>query len=466
MKKRLMSLLLAVSMVASMIVVPAAAADPVAVSVDSVSGKPGETVTVGINLENLTDDQYIGAFQIDISFDTDDLESVAIRDGRKDVQILQNKDFWEGGTFQSTLKTGMVSLGAMNSDGWPGSGKIGEMQFKIKEDVSVEETELTVTLKKITLLEMDNSQTDITADITAKNGTVDVIFPVTATTGDAVQKTVTSAVLSGSYTENVGGLTIEASGIKWGTAENALTNTAEFDAEVTAAQGSTIFYQAYAKVDGVEYVGEVKSIVLDGPKASAIEISGADSIEVTFEDNTTTYTAAVKDQFGGAFETTVEWSLIDAPAGVSISDAGVVTVTKAAQSGNVTVKATAGTAEPAIKTVAINRPAPVVDAITITDVAPVAVPTAAEGTATVELTATGVDQFAETITLDNVQWSISAAEGVSINGNVITVTNKAAGVPVTVTANVNGVTDTFELNITKADPVATTVSFTGELTLA
>ena len=459
MKKRLMSLLLTAAMIVSMVVVPTAAADPVTVSVDSVSGQPGETVTVGINLENLTDDEYIGAFQIDIAFDTDVLESVAIKDGRKEVQILQNKEFWEGGTFQSTLKTDVISLGAMNSDGWPGSGKVGEMQFKIKDDVSVEETELTVTLKKITLLEMDNSQTDITANITAKAGIIDIIYPVTATTGDPEQKTVTSAVLNGSYTKNVDTAEVTASGIKWGTAENALTNTADFGAEVTAAQGATIYYQAYATVGGVNYVGEIKSIVLAGPTATAIAISGADSIEVTFEDNTTAYTAAVKDQFGGDFETTVEWSLVDAPAGVSISDAGVVTVTKAAQSGNVTVKAVAGTAEPATKTVAIKRPAPVVDAITITDVAAVSVPTAAVGSATVELTATGVDQFAETIVLDNVQWSISAAEGVSINGNVITVTNKAAAGPVTVTANVNGVTDTFELTIKKDASVPTTVSF-------
>lgn len=446
MKKRLMSLLLSAAMIFSMAVVPAGASENITLTVDSVSAMPGEEVDVNVSISGMS--SSIGSFGFSVAYDNESLEVV------NPSAPVTVGTAWVGLIMYGVDNGEAVNVGCMSTAGsFTGNGVIATLKFKVKDTVSVNAVDLTATITEINMPDYS----ECTSERTAVDGKIDIIYPATATTGEPQQTSITSAILNGSYTA-LDGVTVSASGIKWGTAEDALNNTVDFGAEVTGTEGSTIYYQAYATVAGVDYVGEIKSITLDGPKASEIEIAGAESITVTLADSQTTYTAAVKDQFGADYAADVTWSM-DAYEGVSI-DNGVVTVTKDAQSGTVTITATAGEASDTFD-ITITRPAPVVSEITIAADDSINVPTAAVGEATVELTATGVDQFNETITLTDVDWSISKADGVSIKDNVITVTNKAAAGTVTVTAKVGKVEDTFELTINKAASAATAIEISG-----
>ena len=469
MKKRLMSLLLSVAMIVSMAVVPTAAADTVTVSVDTVSGFPGDTVTVGVNVSNLTENDYVGAFQVEIPYDANSLEVVMQPSGRTQVAALPNTELWSGGTLRSNVKDGVISFGGMNADGWVGSGTVCTIQFKIKDDIAVDSVALPVTVKSFTLLGAtaaeDQKLSVADGTLAAVNGAVNVTKPVTVSLGFANQESVTSANVEAFFYANVDGVVIEKTGVLYGASQDAIATEAPASEDyencymVTGAAESTIWFKAYAVANGVTYYSDAQSITLLPPVPTSIGVYYESEIEVTGETQEIPFTVdTVDDQFGGVIaDAVVTWAVSEAQ-GVSIDAAtGVLSVDKTAQSGTVIVTAACGDAVQELE-IEITRPAPVLTTITASGAESIDVPTAAVGAATVALSATGVDQFDVEVPVE-VTWSVSEAAGVSVEGNVLTVTNKAQAGTVTVTATAGSITDSFELTINKAAPVVSSISF-------
>lgn len=446
MKKRLMSLLLSAAMIFSMAVVPAGASENITLTVDSVSAMPGEEVDVNVSISGMS--SSIGSFGFSVAYDNESLEVV------NPSAPVTVGTAWVGLIMYGVDNGEAVNVGCMSTAGsFTGNGVIATLKFKVKDTVSVNAVDLTATITEINMPDYS----ECTSERTAVDGKIDIIYPATATTGEPQQTSITSAILNGSYTA-LDGVTVSASGIKWGTAEDALNNTVDFGAEVTGTEGSTIYYQAYATVAGVDYVGEIKSITLDGPKASEIEIAGAESITVTLADSQTTYTAAVKDQFGADYAADVTWSM-DAYEGVSI-DNGVVTVTKDAQSGTVTITATAGEASDTFE-IAIDRPAPEANEVAITaGASEITLPSLAEQTTTATYTAEVKDQFGLVMEDADISWAVPMMDGVSIaEDGTLTVTTEAGEVDFTVYAQCDTARGEFPVSIKKAASVATAISF-------
>ena len=447
MKKRLMSLLLTAAMIVSMVVVPVAAADPTTLTVGSGSAMPGQDIVIPVNITNVGD-QKISSLGYVVGYDHNYMTVKS---------VTHANSTWPHGMFMPNSNTaGTIKVGDMSMPGseYTGDNEMLTVTFTLAQEIPATVTELPIT---ITVDQIMVSGVNIKDSVATVAGSVEVIFPATATTGEPQQTSITSAILNGSYTA-LDGVTVSASGIKWGTAEDALNNTVDFGAEVTGTKGSTIYYQAYATVAGVDYVGEIKSITLDGPKASEIEIAGAESITVTLADSQTTYTAAVKDQFGADYAADVTWSM-DAYEGVSI-DNGVVTVTKDAQSGTVTITATAGEASDTFE-IAIDRPAPEANEVAITaGASEITLPSLAEQTTTATYTAEVKDQFGLVMEDADISWAVPMMDGVSIaEDGTLTVTTEAGEVDFTVYAQCDMARGEFPVSIKKAASVATAISF-------
>ena len=451
MKKRLMSLLLSAAMIISMVVVPAAAEGTMGLTVSAVEGMPGETVTVNVDISGVST-TALGTLQFTVGYDTESLE---LSGTPMQGSAVPMGAMVAGG---DAAKTGKVNVSVITMAApLATDGTVATISFKIKDTVSAEDLALTAGLV-LAKTPVSAGMTDVKSEFSLTDGNIDVIYPATATTGEPKQTSVTTAILNGSYT-TIEGVTAEAAGIKWGTAEDALTKTAEFGAEVTGNEGDTIYFQAYATVAGVDYVGEVNSIKLEGPKASEIEITGEKSIIVTLADSKTTYTAAVKDQFGAEYAADVTWSMAEAYEGVSI-DNGVVTVTKAAQSGKATIKAVAGEASATFE-IAIDRPASEPDKITISGASEITLPSLAEKTTTSVYTATVIDQFDDVMPDAQVEWAVPMLDGVSIaEDGTLTIATEAGEVDFTVYAQA-GDAERAELavSVKKAASVATAISF-------
>jgi hypothetical protein len=173
----------------------------------------------------------------------------------------------------------------------------------------------------------------------------------------------------------------------------------------------------------------------------------------------TTMQAVAVDQYGDELDgTSFAWGVSEA-SGVSIdAETGVVTVTNQAQAGEVEVTAAAGANVTGTATLTITKADSVAESITLTGGQDtISVPTAKEGQATTKaFTAVVTDQFGDEMKNAPVTWSVSEADGVSIEDGVVTVTSKAQTGKVTVTATTdNGKTVSALLQIERADPVLT-----------
>ena len=454
MKKRFMSLLLTAAMIVSMVVVPAAAADSLDMKIGAATTSDGSTTVmpgseISVPVE-ITANPGTAGIYVEFHYDTDVLTCTGVTypaEGAIYSSSVTNAD--EAGT-------GVALVIASQAGNTTATGTYATLSFTVAADVSVDSTAITMQILDSDEYNCFNESYEA-VPYTFTDGSIEITYPATATTGEPQQTSVISAILNGSYTA-LDGVTVSASGIKWGTAEDALNNTADFGAEVTGSEGSTIYYQAYATVAGVDYVGEIKSITLDGPKASEIEIAGAESITVTLADSQTTYTAAVKDQFGADYAADVTWSM-DAYEGVSI-DNGVVTVTKDAQSGTATIKAVAGEASDTFE-IAIDRPAPEAAEVAITaGASEITLPSLAEQTTTAIYTAEVKDQFGLVMEDADISWAVPMLDGVSIDENgVLTVATKAGEVDFTVIAECDSIRASQDVSVKKAASVATAISF-------
>lgn len=215
------------------------------------------------------------------------------------------------------------------------------------------------------------------------------------------------------------------------------------------------------------YGGKTGTIAItltkEAQQVKTITVTGKTSIQAPGSE---TYTAAGVDQYGAPMTPNVTWSVEGTPTGVTIdAQSGVLTVENTAASGSVTVKATdSASSVTGTLPVQITAASAVATTVEITSAGSVAVPTVDEigGTAneTLTLTATVKDQFDKDMSGAQVTWAIkgTAPAGVSLSGDVLTVTNQAAGGTVTVTATCDTKTAEQTISITKAPQAVTFIA--------
>ena len=205
--------------------------------------------------------------------------------------------------------------------------------------------------------------------------------------------------------------------------------------------------------------------------------------------NAQTVQAKATSAKGTDLTNSVTWS-IGTPengGGVSIAENGTITVAANAKAGAYTVYANKNSSGgggggsgstnrsqsaaarstvqgSAYATLTVKRNPQVLTSIEITGDATIAVPTAAEQTNNLNLTAIGKDQYGENMDITGTPtWTITSgsAAGVTLSGTTLSVAKNASAGTVTVQATVDGKTATKEITITKAASKATAVVVNG-----
>lgn len=208
-----------------------------------------------------------------------------------------------------------------------------------------------------------NSDGSITVGKTAQSGTVTVttssggihasqVITITRETsvatsisisGDSSIIVPTSGSTPKTYTATVldqYGDTISSPSITWSTSSSATGVNFEISTGVltvanTAGASGSVSFTINAQ-SGSATDSKTISISRESAWVSTVVVAGGQSeitvpIDGTSANTSSAFTASVTDQYGIAYAGTVSWSIIDAPAGISIGDDGVVTATNAAK---------------------------------------------------------------------------------------------------------------------------------------
>ena len=496
--KKLVAMLLTLSMLMSLLVLPAKAADGISVSVSNATISAGGTMKVDVNVDS---NPGFGAMTISVGYKTSILTVNSINvakasDGTTTAWKANASAFEDEGltvpVANNNKKNTAVSE-EMKAKGYDAMATIGfisaekdvevtgtyaSIEFQAAADAEDCVIELLVEVSGVAKADgtsiTDNSTTsgNLTVDgIVPELNSVSLsteesvivtggdspVQPVYATATSKMGTDITKGVIWTVSPENQG-VTVDANGVvSVGAKTVAATYTITATPDGTNSQGSAV--NATLKVDRTD------------PVATSVEV-GNQSTVVPAEKNspaTVTFTATVKDQFDSEIKgASVTWS-IESVTGVSIDDpsTGVVTVTNkaAATTGDgITVTATTSNGKTGSAKLTITKAASEPETVVVKD-GSIEVPTVAEGgKAESTFTATVTDQFGDEMKGASVTWSIEdAPAGVTINSTtgVVTVTNKAAattgdGITVTATAS-NGKTGSAKLTITKAAPAATSI---------
>mgnify|MGYP004502098339 CR=1 FL=1 len=512
--KKILSLLLALSMVLSITVIPVGATGKFSVSVDEATAQADGTVKVNLRTNNNTG---FSALSVRVYYKTDVLTctSADVYGDADDndtswsaFEDTLNKRNGEQATVLSNGNDNTISQEKKNA-GWSMAsygytvlkkafsedGTIGSLTFKVAGDVESCETPIEVEIVKATALdnstlETENSTSKITVNgvtpeinavsLDQANVTADGSNPVTvqATATSKKGTDLTNAVIWSVENENSSGVSIAPDGTIT-VAKDAVAG----DYTITA-KGKTI-YGSGGNNTGAPVTGTKKelstgretatlTVQRNEPQITSVEISGVQDVTIPANDtnNVMEPTATVKDQYGDTMPNqTVSWSL-DASdvSGVLIDrNTGKVTVTNAAKDSIQEPKPFKITAtcdgKSDSKDFQVKRADAVPTSITLSDVSHMIVP-ADEVNATANVTATVKDQYGAEISGASVAWSISpAVEGVSIDSTgKITVTNAAKaditdtmGMQFTVTAKSGDVTNTATVTVKRADSNATSM---------
>ncbi len=177
--KRLASLLCAV-LALTMLLPAAFAAEPVPVALSSVSGQPGQTVTVDVTISEKSN---AGNGSMIVNYDPAKLEFVSFKAGAFGGLA-------EGGLYQENGKAvpGKVSIAFMVSGTLQEKATIGQITFKILNDSG--SIPLTLTMKEIVAYTPDGTETDLMDTVKTENASVSIKAP---TTVPATTKPITTA---------------------------------------------------------------------------------------------------------------------------------------------------------------------------------------------------------------------------------------------------------------------------------
>lgn len=234
----------------------------------------------------------------------------------------------------------------------------------------------------------------------------------------------------------------------------AETGTASFSFTSTKAQhGASVDYvAAAAPAKTVNFTGATPTIASVTLSGNAVEVNGTTGGSVT---------ATATSAKGTNITSGVTWSVSPANQGVTISNAGAITVDPKAQANTYTVTAAAktGSSQGASKTATftVTRATPAVAAVRIdaTPSATIAKPVGSAQAKTVTYTAKVFDQYGDVMNGQNVTWTnTNAPANVTVENNVVTVPANAATGKFTLTATCGSEHD--DLNVSVVD-----IEFTG-----
>ena len=499
--KRMLSLLLALSIVFSMAIFPVGAANDLSATVDQATIKAGESVKVNLLTQ---DNPGFTALTVRVYYKADVLTCTGVSvkksaDGQDSAwsKFAASMDDEAGETANAQAnKNDTTNISADRKDngwamaafGYTALGKafsandcIGSLTFTAASDVESCETPVDVEIVKATAL--DNSTLPIvktTRVMFTINGVTPSISEVTldkssvevnGTNGATVKATATSAKGT-DLTKNVAWTVSGGNGVSIDKDTGVITvanNAAAGSYTVTASgKGNTSTGSADAKLTVTREAAKAKTVTISG---------GVDSLDIPITETVdTTFTAAVTDQYGDAMVSEIEWSISPEITGVSMAG-GKVTVSADAknaitdsQAFTVTAKSGSVTAS---KTINVKREKSVTKRLSIAYADSATVPADGGETAGATPAVTAYDQYdVETNMGDDINerekitWSIAPqVEGVLIaDDGTINIKNSAkaaikdtTGIVFTVTAEYGDAEATREITIKRSLPVATTI---------
>ena len=216
------------------------------------------------------------------------------------------------------------------------------------------------------------------------------------------------------------------------------------------------------------------TITKETPKETAIVATApATGTNITIPNGSTATSGncsyKVYDQYGAAMTGSgATWKMEpETVTGVTLTSTGGIAVTNAATTCTVKLYAVSGGVKSNKITFNIARETSVATSLTIEGSADsVTVPTVTEpGTtkcAYAAYTATAKDQYGEAMTGQTIEWSVTGNPGVTINNGQLTVTNKATGGTVTITAKCGTLTATKTVTINKEAAKVSIVRIAGQ----
>ena len=525
--KKIISLVLTLCMLLGMMVFPARAAVSPTLTIDSTTGEAGKNVFVNISLSNNT--TGMKALDVVVLYDKNVMECNYV-DAEKNAEnkdsawaefIKYGKDnlydaFTEKGIYEVCTATavgnyknvnvpdgydaekyGAVKIGYMvdttfvdgkvGTNGFTFNGVIGVLRFKINAKAESSDSELIVLVPTYT----DGDNAAIAQQVNTTNGKI-TINGVTPTL-NAVTLDKDSVTVNGADGATVNATATSAQGTNLTDKVNWTVNGPEGAGEndVTIAANGTITVGAKAKAGEYTITATGDGTTATGSANATLEVArAAETYTVTVtpaaaeltipvgETNAeTTYRAAVTNQYGETVkDPTVEWSLSEKATGVSIDNAGKVTVTAGAKDPITSSKQFTVTAKYGAASLTVKRAASVVKSMNLAASAGNPVIPADGTNMTVTLSISDVkDQYgADAVLNGNVEWTadiggtrfaqngnggytatLSTAEVLKAFGS-----ERKDGVTVTFTAKCGDVQDSTQVKLTLAEAEAKTIVLT------
>ena len=481
MKKKVLSVVLTVAMLASLLVVPATAVSANRVDLQTLSFtesdstptegneissvKPGDTFLVKVSFTS-AETVSIGGFNVKLSYDKNVFETYQYTDNDEEqvgpISFAKPRNgfanSWSG---EQNLKTDGIAIWNKTGTSYKnlepdGQMTLGYLLLKVKDDAENGSYNISFIL--------NDNKNYIKKSDTSTLGNVNYSDGVSLTVVDGASPTISkvelqpnSVTVDGTNPKTVQAKATSTKGtdltnsVRWsiGTPENGSGVTIDENGAITvAANAKAGKYTVYANKNSSGGGGGSGSINRSQSAAARSEVQGSaqatltvsretsvakelaisaekSMVEIPTDDSTATatFTAAFRDQYGDKMTDapSVDWSITPAVNGVSINN-GVVTVTKDAKnsitdSKEFTITATSGTLS-RTSTLTVKRTAPQAKSIELGTVNDMTVPADGADAKTATVTATVKDQYGAEISNPTVEWSIApAVDGVSIDNN-------------------------------------------------
>lgn len=381
--KKALSLVMALSLTLSLIVLPAGAAENLVVRAGDSTVKAGETVTVDLSVKNNTG---FRGLQLNIYYNSDLLECTAVGAGAAWSEFRKNAGGNDTVTLRSnadntsiTMPTGKKAASfayvadVETKTGFAADGVIGTLTFKAKADL--ESTSATIEVEVVDAVGPNNEK--VTAG--PVNGTLTIVggAPVLDSVtlpsgGDSVEIDGTTAKTVQATAKSAKGTDITAS-VEWSVSPAGQGVTVEKGLITVDGKAKAGAYTVTAKSGSVEKsvtvtVARVASTpasvaILRGGKAvteDTLIIPAAGSAEYT-------YTAELLDQYGDKMTgEAATWAATNTPAGVQFTN-GKVTVPSTQGEAEFTVTATisgkSGSVNVSLKRISITWPTATVSGV-------------------------------------------------------------------------------------------------------
>ena len=380
-------------------------------------------------------------------------------------ETWKQEGFWTVNACEESTGKGRLVIAHTND--FTSSGFLCWITYVIPEGIM--SGEYTISPDLITLKQTSDSITNLADNVKMIPGTITVTGgqePV-ASTVEVTPETGTAAVPTKAAVEAGNPTTVQMSAV----VKNQIDGVMEGQSVTWGLQGNpegvSISDSGLVTVDNTAAAGEITVaakcgeasdtavLTLTRETAQAAEVVADDQTvnvpTLAEEEKTAELTATVYDQYGVPMSgQPVAWTLVDAPAGVSL-DGSTLTVTKDAQAGAVQIKAACGGyADTA--TVTIHKAAAVPEAVVIQrggeTVTSDSITIPQSGSNAVTYTAVVYDQYGAKMENPAVTWRLTrTGEGVSQKDGTVTVTPDAAAGTYTLEADCGGETAQVAISV-------------------